>query len=198
MSGISNFEIEKVINEINDDLKANFIGTFPSNQTFTFLNFTELVKEKSVPYPFMIMNTDRYGKKGTHWWSFLEISSKEHIFLFDSYGFIGLKEFIIDNDRKLIDRFFYGLEEINKKDRKVNLTYIQFDLNAFKNINKRQLTATSQDFLHMLNEFAKVHKRQVVNVFMVEDCLQDLESDTCGIFQLYFYTNLFLPKKAAR
>ena len=71
-------------------------------------------------------------------------------------------------------------------------------LNAFKNINKRQLTATSQDFLHMLNEFAKVHKRQVVNVFMVEDCLQDLESGTCGIFQLYFYTNLFLPKKVAR
>ena len=45
------------------------------------------------------MNTDRAGTKGMHWWSFLEISSKEQIFLFDSYGFIGLKEFIIDNDR---------------------------------------------------------------------------------------------------
>ena len=198
MSGISNFEIEKVINEIDDDLKANFVGTFPSNQTFRFLNFTELVKEKSVPYPFMIMNTDRSGKKGTHWWSFLEISSKEQIFLSDSYGFIGLKEFIIDNDRKLIDRFFYGLDGINKKDKKVNLTYVQFDLNALKNINKRQLTPTAQDFFHKLNEFAKVHKRQVVNVYMVDDCLQDLESDTCGIFQLYFYTNLFLPKKNSR
>ena len=30
---------------------------------------------------------------------------------------------------------------------------------------------------------------------MVDDCLQDLKSDTCGIFQLYFYTNLFLPKE---
>ena len=28
---------------------------------------------------------------------------------------------------------------------------------------------------------------------MIDDCLQDLESDTCGIFQLYFNTNLFLP-----
>ena len=28
---------------------------------------------------------------------------------------------------------------------------------------------------------------------MVDDCLHDLESDTCEIFQLYFYTNLFLP-----
>ena len=28
MSGISNFTIEKVINEIDDDLKANFVGVF--------------------------------------------------------------------------------------------------------------------------------------------------------------------------
>ena len=33
---------------------------------------------------------------------------------------------------------------------------------------------------------------------MVDDCLQDLESDTCGIFQLYFYTNLFLPKEDSK
>ena len=75
MTGISNFKIEEVVNEIDDDLKANFVGVFPSNQTFRFLNFTQLVKEKSAPYPFVIMNTDRCGQKGTHWWSFLEISS---------------------------------------------------------------------------------------------------------------------------
>ena len=28
---------------------------------------------------------------------------------------------------------------------------------------------------------------------MVDDVLQHLETDTCGIFQLYFYTNLLLP-----
>ena len=28
---------------------------------------------------------------------------------------------------------------------------------------------------------------------MVDDSLQHWETDTCGIFQLYFYTNLFLP-----
>ena len=66
MAGISNFTIEKVVNEIDDDLKANFVGVFPSNYTFKFLNFSHLVKEKSAPYPFMIMNTDRSGQKGTH------------------------------------------------------------------------------------------------------------------------------------
>ena len=28
---------------------------------------------------------------------------------------------------------------------------------------------------------------------MVEDRIQDLESSACGIFQLYFYENLFNP-----
>ena len=108
MAGISNFTIEKVVNETDDDLKANFVGVFYSNHTFKFLRFADLVREKKAPYPFMIMNTDRSGKKGTHWWSFLEISSKEQIFLFDSYGFVGLKEFIIDNDRKLLTNSSMG------------------------------------------------------------------------------------------
>ena len=30
---------------------------------------------------------------------------------------------------------------------------------------------------------------------MVEDRLQDLDSATCGIFQIYFYENLFNPDK---
>ena len=33
---------------------------------------------------------------------------------------------------------------------------------------------------------------------MVDDCLQNLESDTCGLFQLYFYVNLFLPEKNSK
>ena len=134
MSGISNFVIEKAINEINDDLKQNFVGVFPSNYTFKYINFTHYIREKSAPYPFMIMNTDRSGKEGEHWWSLLEIISKDQIFLFDSFGFIGLKEFIIDNDKKIVDRFFYGLEKINKKDKKINLTCLQFDIESYKKI----------------------------------------------------------------
>ena len=194
MARISNFTIEKVVNEIDNDLKANFIGVFPSDHTFRFLNFADLVKGKKAPCPFMIMNTDRSGKEGTHWWSFLEKSSKEQIFLFDSYGFVGLKEFIIDNDRQMIDEFFYGLEKINKNDKKINLTYVQVDSTNFVNTDRSQMTKTAQDFFNTLFEVAKVHKRKVVNVYMVDDCLQDLKSDTCGIFQLYFYTNLFLPQ----
>ena len=198
MSGISNFVIEKAINEIDDDLKQNFVGAFPSNHTFKFINFTHYIREKSAPYPFMIMNTDRNDKEGEHWWSLLEISPKDQIFLFNSFGFIGLKEFIIDNDKKIVDRFFYGLEKLNKKDKKINLTYLQFDIESYKKLNKNSLTSTAQDFFHTLTEFGKVHKNKIVDVYMVDDQLQDLKSDTCGIFQLYFYTNLFVPKNNSK
>ena len=33
---------------------------------------------------------------------------------------------------------------------------------------------------------------------MVEDRVQDLNSVTCGIFQLYFYDNLFNPDKNSK
>ena len=33
---------------------------------------------------------------------------------------------------------------------------------------------------------------------MVEDRIQDLNSSTCGIFQLHFYENLFNPDKNSR
>ena len=80
MSGISNFTIEKFVNEIDDELKNNFVGVFPSNRILKFLKITEMIRYNNTKYPFMIMNTDRSEKKGTHWWSFLEISSKEQIF----------------------------------------------------------------------------------------------------------------------
>ena len=151
MSGISNFTIEKFVNEIDDELKNNFVGVFPSNRILKFLKITEMIRYNNTKYPFMIMNTDRSEKKGTHWWSFLEISSKEQIFLFDSYGFIGLKEF-----RETIDTFFYGLEKINTNDKKINLTYVQFDLNTYEKTDKTKMTKTAQDFFYTLYEFGHV------------------------------------------
>ena len=30
---------------------------------------------------------------------------------------------------------------------------------------------------------------------MVDDQIQDVKTDTCGLFQLYFYINLFIPQE---
>ena len=53
---------------------------------------------------------------------------------------------------------------------------------------------TTQDLLHLMCEFGKLHKlNDVVMMHLVDDQLQKIETDTCGIFQLYFYVNLFIP-----
>ena len=60
--------------------------------------------------------------------------------------------------------------------------------------NGHRLTTTTQDLLRLMYEFGKLHKiNDVVTVHLVDNQLQEIELDTCRIFQLYFYVNLFPP-----
>lgn len=38
--------------------------------------------------------------------------------MFDSFGFKGFKEFVIQNDKKIINKIFYRVEKCDKKDNK--------------------------------------------------------------------------------
>ena len=37
-----------------------------------------------------------------------------------------------------------------------------------------------------------------MNIWMIKDRPQDLDSSTCGIFQIYFYENLFNPDQNSK
>ena len=64
------------------------------------ISFHSLTKNEDVKYPFLISNTDRVDRRGTHWWSILDIHRKKEIFLFDSYGVFRLQNFLIRDDQK--------------------------------------------------------------------------------------------------
>ena len=49
-----------------------------------FIDYKSMMSEKKVKYPFLIANTDDSEKKGTHWWSILNIEPKTDIFFFDT------------------------------------------------------------------------------------------------------------------
>ena len=72
---------------------------------------------------------------------------------------------------------------------------LKFSMREYEKIrNGHRLTTTTQDLLHLMYEFGKLHKiKDVVTVHLVDNQLQEIETDTCGIFQLYFYVNLFTP-----
>ena len=128
MAGISNETIVKFFeNETDDDLTSNFVGVFPLNYVTKFISFHEMMIEKNC-YLFIIMNTDCSDKNGTHWWSFLDLHERKEIFLFDSFGFEGFKEFIIDNDRNILYKILFGIEKFLKKDKKVTLITLKFSM----------------------------------------------------------------------
>ena len=197
MAGISNEAIEDFFEKVNDeDLKNNFIGVFPSNYINRFISYHSIMKDRlKVKYPFIIMNTDRSDRAGTHWWSFLDLHQKKEIFLFDGFGFEGFKKFIIDNDRKVLNKVLFGLNKFQKSDHKITLISIKFSMSEYEKIkDTKQLKTTTQDLLHLMYEFGKLRNIQdEITVFSLDDQLQKIETDTCGIFQIYFYYNLFNP-----
>ena len=126
---------------------------------------------------------------------FSRSTSKKEIFLFDSFGFEGFKKFIINNDRKLLNKVLFNLDKSQKSDLKITLIPLKFSMQEYEKIkDTKQLKTTTQDLLHLMYEFGKLHNIQdEVTVFSLDDQLQKIETDTCRIFQIYFYYNLFNP-----
>ena len=61
-----------------------------------------------------------------------------------------------------------------------------------------RLSTTAIDLLLLIREFGKLHGiKDEVTIHLVDDQLQQLETDTCGISQLYFYVNLFMPMEGS-
>ena len=63
---------------------------------------------------------------------------------------------------------------------------------------KFNLSDTARDFFYFIKSFGnKLKLRYFVNIWMVEDRIQDLDTVTCDIFQIYF-DNLFNPDKHSK
>ena len=160
------------------------------------------MKTKKENIPLSIANTDSSNKGDVHWWSILDIEPRNDIFFFDSFGLDGLKHFIIQDDKKIVDKILIGIEQMDKTDQKITLCKIKFNLGACKHLSKEEidsLSDTARDFFYFVQAFGiKLKLRSFVNIWMVEDRIQDFDSATCGIFQLYFYENLFNPDKNSK
>ena len=107
------------------------------------INHAAMISGKKGKYPFIIANTDTSGKSGTHWWSVLDIELKTDIFFFDSFGLDGLRHFIIQDDKKVIEKILFKYKKMTRTDNKIKLVNIRFNLNACKKLSKRELDALS-------------------------------------------------------
>ena len=164
-----------------------------------FINHASMISEKERKIHFVIANTDSSSKGATGWWSILDIEPKTDIFFFDSFGLDGLKAFLVQDNINIIEKILFGTEQMTRTNNKITLVNIRFNLNACKNLSKKELDALSDIatiFFHFIQAFGnKLKLRDFVNIWMVKDRVQDLNSVTCGIFQKYFYNNLFNPEE---
>ena len=143
MEGLSNFDTEEIFNKANNnDLLKNFVGVFLSNKMNKFLDFKKMMK--GMKYPFLIANTDRSDKQGTRWWSILDIDGKKDFLLFDSFGLKGLKNFIVQDDEKIVARVLKGVENLEEDKEQINLVNVNFVRNSYLKLSEEEKAALSE------------------------------------------------------
>ena len=130
--GITNIQIEKFFkSEENDDIRNNFVGVFSMDDISKYIKFNKIMREKKKgKYLFAIFNTDPHNKPGTHWWSFIDINPRNELLLFDSFGLLGFKLFIEDDDKKIIDSLLYNFNncKFSEANKKINICTMTFDV----------------------------------------------------------------------
>ena len=140
------------------------------------------------------MNTERVGKEGEKRLSFLDLDPPKQLFLFNSFGFTGFKDFIIQDDQKIINKILYGINDFNKKGNVINIILLKFSIATYENFKEKEEIREAklqQIFFIYLKE--KLHNVKEVTINLVDDEFQETENNTYGLFKLYFYENLLLP-----
>ena len=176
--------------------------TYSIDSVTKYINFYEMIKRRNGKYPFAIFNTDKENEPGVHWWSFIDIHPKSNLFLFDLFGIEGFKLFIANNDQDITNKLLYNSKKCeNKSNQKLRLCSMKFCVETWQKMSHKtedQLTDTAQNFVHLLEQFAKLKKTHCMNILILENQIQDLVSPNCGQFQIYFYKSLFDPNKKSK
>ena len=58
----------------------------------------------------------------------MDIEPQTDLFLFDTFGGDGLKSFIIQGGKKVVEKILFGTEQLTRTDNKITLVNIAFNL----------------------------------------------------------------------
>ena len=91
----------------------------------------------------------------------------------------------MQGDKPIVEQILLGVEKMTRTDSKIALCKIRFNLGTCKTLSNDEidsLSDTTRNFFRFVQAFGiKLKLRNFVNIWMVEDRLQDLDSITCGI-----------------
>ena len=121
------------------------------------------------------------ASNGGAYWTFIQKFSVSFLFFYN---------IVSENDSKIISKTLFGLEIFEMSNDKILVVEINFSGTAFENLPDKarsKLSETAQDLFNILNQFAMLHKvKSKIKSYLVKNPVQNIESDYCGVFQLYF------------
>ena len=105
--------------------------------------------------------------------------------------------------KNIIDELLFNLKKckISLTDQKITLCKMEFFVESWENMThtkEEQLNETAQNFFHLLQQFTELKETNDMSILILEQPVQVLTSSSCGIFQLYFYKNLFDPDEKSK
>ena len=123
-------------------------------------------------------------------------------FFFNSFGTLGLLNFIVTNDLEIFKKLIPGhIKQIIRQGNKITLLRWNLKLKNYEKLTQKELnrlSTTARHFFTLLYDFSRYKKiRNMVKVVKVDDNLQSFETDYCGSFQMHLYLNLFKPVKGS-
>ena len=71
--------------------------------------------------------------------------------------------------------------------------FLLFDSFGIKGLKVFYLSETCADFLHFLESFADYENQSLIHLWLLEDPIQDITTNTCGYFQPFFTKTFFYP-----
>ena len=91
---------------------------------------------------------------------------------------------------------------MTKTDNKITLVNTKFSQKACKIITLAEIhnsSDTARDLFYFAQSFGNRFKVQdIINLWTAEDPIQNLNTVTCGIFQIYTFDNLLNPDKHSK
>ena len=129
---------------------------------------------------------------GGAYWTF----TREMQFLFRSFGILELKNFIISEDSKIINKIVFGYERFKMFDDKatvVEFAFWNFSCASFKNLSDKEwskLSETAQDLFSLFNQFFMLHKVKItIRFYLVEGPIQKV---TTAVFSNFIFITTYL------
>ena len=86
---------------------------------------------------------------------------------------MGLENFIIQDDKKLINKILSGTEKFKKHDKSVSIVATKFFASNYNKLGKKELanlSTTARELFHFINKFSKLHNiRDEISNHFVDD-----------------------------